>query len=87
MWQGALTHGEKEDGRGSLQEEPDLLDKIVLGNIDSEERKEFPLDSIMADFIHMDAAININSAEADAMTTVKMEDSDDVLSTGHQPLG
>ena len=63
------------------------MDKIVLGNIDSEERKEFPLDSIMADFIHMDAAININSAEADAMTTVKMEDSDDVLSTGHQPLG
>jgi hypothetical protein len=32
----------------------------------------------MADFIHMDATVNINSTEADSMVTMKVEGSDDV---------
>jgi len=60
-----------------VQGEPDLSGKIVQGDLEAEEWREFSLDSVMADFIHMDAAININSAEADAMATVKMEDSND----------
>jgi PHO85 cyclin-5 len=65
-------------GEGVLGE-LDLSGKIVLGNLKAKEWRGFSLDSIMADFIHMDAAVNINSAETDAMATVKVEDSDNML--------
>jgi hypothetical protein len=68
---------EKEKMGEGVQGEPDLSSKIVQGDLEAEEWREFSLDSVMADFIHMDAAVDINSAEADAMATVKVEDSDD----------
>ena len=43
-------------GEGVLGE-LDLLGKIVLGDLEAKEWREFSLDSVMADFIHMDAAI------------------------------
>jgi len=43
-----------------------------------EEWRELSLDLVMADFIHMDAAVNINSTEADTMATMKVVDSNDV---------
>jgi hypothetical protein len=49
---------EKEKMGEGVQGEPDLSGKIVQGDLEAEEWREFSLDSVMADFIHMDAAIN-----------------------------
>jgi hypothetical protein len=68
---------EKEKMGEGVRGEPDLSSKIVLGDLEAEEWREFSLHSVMADLIHMDAAVDIDSAEADAMATVKVEDSDD----------
>ena len=42
-----------------VQGEPDLPGKIVQGDLEAEEWRELSLNSIMADFIHMDAAVVI----------------------------
>jgi PHO85 cyclin-5 len=60
-----------------VQGEPDLSGKIVQGNIDAEEWQALSLDSVMADFIHMDAAVDANATEMDTMATVKVVDSDE----------
>ncbi|KIM72404.1 hypothetical protein PILCRDRAFT_829760 [Piloderma croceum F 1598] len=54
---------EREKMRDGVQGEPDLLGNIVQGNLEAEEWRELSLDSVMADFIHMDAAVNTDSAE------------------------
>jgi len=68
---------EKEKMGDGVQGEPDLSGKIVQGDLEAEEWRELSLDSVMADFIHMDAAVDIDSAEPDSMATVKVADSDD----------
>lgn len=68
---------EKEKMGEGIQGEPDLSGKIVQGDLEAEEWKEFSLDSVMADFIHMDAAVDANTTEADMVATVKVMDSDD----------
>jgi len=68
---------EKEKMGDGVQGEPDLPGKIVQGDLEAEEWRELSLDSVMADFIHMDAAVDADSAEAEAMATVKVVDSDD----------
>src|SRR6202050_447238 len=68
---------QKEKMGEGVQGELDLSGKIVQGDLDAEEWRELPLDLIMADFIHMDAAVDINSAEVDTMATMKVADSDD----------
>src|SRR6202050_5745308 len=61
---------------------PMFFSKVLAPNIDQclqcEEWRELSLDLVMADFIHMDAAVNINSTEADTMATMKVVDSNDV---------
>ena len=52
-----LLMGKEKMGEG-VQEEPDLSGKIVQGDLEAEEWREFSLDSVMASFIHMDAPIN-----------------------------
>jgi hypothetical protein len=68
---------EKEKMGEGVQGEPDLSGKIVQGDLEAEEWRELSLDSVMADFIHMDAAVDTDSAEPEAMATVKVVDSDD----------
>ena len=68
---------EKEKMGNGVQGEPDLSGKIVPGDLKVEEWKELSLDSIIADFIHMDAAVDASTAEGDSMATVKVADSDD----------
>jgi hypothetical protein len=70
---------EKEKTGDGVQGEPDLSGKIVQGDIDAEEWQALSLDSVMADFIHMDAAVDANATETDAMATVKVVDSDEEL--------
>jgi hypothetical protein len=48
----------------------------VQGDLEAEEWRELSLDSVMANFIHMDAAVDTDSAEPEAMATVKVVDSD-----------
>jgi PHO85 cyclin-5 len=62
--------------------EPDLTDRIVQGDLEAEEWKELSLNSIMADFIHMDVAVDNESAEADAMATVRVVDGGDAPPSG-----
>jgi PHO85 cyclin-5 len=57
-----------------VQGEPDLSGKMVQGDLEAEEWRELSLDSVMADF---DAAVDTDSAEPEAMATVKVVDSDD----------
>jgi hypothetical protein len=61
---------EKEKRGVRVQGEPDLSAKIVQGDLEAEEWTELSLDSVMADFIHMDAAVDASTAEAEAMATV-----------------
>jgi hypothetical protein len=68
---------EREKMGDGVQGEPDLSGKIVQGDLEAEEWRELSLDSVMADFIHMDAAVDTDSAEREAMATVKVVDSDD----------
>src|SRR6202050_3841881 len=57
-----------------------FFSKVLAPNIDQclqcEEWRELSLDLVMADFIHMDAAVDIDSTEVDTMATVVV-DSDD----------
>ena len=80
-WSPSSLRGRKWE---TVQGEPDLLGKIVQGNLEAEEWRKLSLDSVMANFIHMDAAVDTDSAELEAMATVKVVDSDnaprDVLS-------
>ncbi|KIM72075.1 hypothetical protein PILCRDRAFT_16467 [Piloderma croceum F 1598] len=48
---------EREKMRDRVQGEPDLSGNIVQGDLEAEEWRELSLDSVMANFIHMDAAI------------------------------
>jgi hypothetical protein len=54
-----------------------LSGNIVQGDLEAEEWKELSLDSVMADFVHMDAAVEVDTAKADAKATVKVVDSND----------
>lgn len=72
----------KEKIGDGVQGEPDLTDRIVQGDIEAEEWKELSLDSIMADFIHLDAAVDSDSAEVDVMATVRVVDGDDAPPSG-----
>jgi PHO85 cyclin-5 len=69
---------EKEKIGVGVQREPDLSGKIVWGDLKAKEWREFALDSIMANYIHLDAVVDVNTTKADAMTTVKVVDGDDV---------
>jgi hypothetical protein len=60
-----------------VQGEPDLLGRIVQGDLEAEEWRELSMSSVMADFIHMDIAVDTDSAKPEAMATVKVVDSDD----------
>jgi hypothetical protein len=68
---------EREKTGDGVQGELDLSGKIVQGDVDADEWLALLLDSVMADFIHTDAAIDANAAETDAMATVKAVDSDE----------
>src|ERR1700677_4745396 len=68
---------QKEKMGEGVQGELDLLGKIVQGDLNAEKWRELSLDLVMADFIHMDAAVDIDSTEVDTMATVKVADSDD----------
>jgi hypothetical protein len=68
---------EREKTGDGVQGEPDLSGKIVQGYVDAVEWQALLLDSVNADFIHTDAAIDANAAETDAMATVKVVDSDE----------
>ena len=63
---------QKEKMGEGVQGELDLLGKIVQGDLNAEEWRELSLDLVMADFIHMDAAVSINSTEVDTMATIKV---------------
>ena len=65
---------EKKMGDG-IQGEPDLTG-IILGDLEAEEWRELLLDSVMADFIHLDAAVDTDLAEAYAMATVDSDGDD-----------
>jgi hypothetical protein len=58
--------------------EPDLSGKIIQGDLEAEEWREFAFDSVMADYIHLDAVVDVNITKADTMTTVKVGDGDEV---------
>ena len=68
---------QKEKMGEGVQGELDLSGKIVQGDLNAEEWSELSLDLVMADFIHMDAAVDINSTDADTMATIKVANSDD----------
>src|ERR1700683_4796079 len=70
---------QKEKMGEGVQGELDLSGKIVQGDLNTEEWRELSLDLVMADFIHMDAAVNIDSTKVDTMATMKVADSDDTL--------
>ena len=55
-----------------VQGELDLSGKIVQGDLEVDEWKELSLNSIMANFIHMDAAMDASTAEGNSMATVTM---------------
>src|ERR1700677_1732116 len=74
---------EEKMGEG-VQGELDLLGKIVQGDFNAEEWRELSLDLVMADFIHMDAAVDIDSTKVDTMATMKVVDSDDVPQSASQ---
>jgi hypothetical protein len=61
---------QKEKIGDGVQGEPDLTDRFVSGDLEAEEWRELSLDSIMAEFIHLDAAVDCESAEVDPMATV-----------------
>jgi PHO85 cyclin-5 len=53
----------KEKMGNGVQGELDLSGKIVQGDLEVEEWKELSLNSVMANFIHMDAAMDASTAE------------------------
>ncbi|KAF7983642.1 hypothetical protein HWV62_20588 [Athelia sp. TMB] len=57
---------EKEKNGTSIQGEVDISHQIVQGDLEAEEWRELVLDSVMADFIHLDAAV-----DHDAMPMMK----------------
>ena len=69
--------GQKERMGEEVQGELDLSGKIVQGDLNAKEWRKLSLDLVMAYFSHMDAAVDINSTEADTMATMKVADSDD----------
>ena len=50
---------------------------LSQGDLEAEEWRELSLDSVMADFIYTDAAVDTDSAEPEALATVKVVDSND----------
>src|SRR6202453_4842837 len=75
---------QKEKMGEGVQGELDLLGKIVQGDLNAEKWRELSLDLVMADFIHMDAAVDIDSTEVDTMAAMKVVDSDDVPQSASQ---
>jgi len=59
---------EREKMGDGVQGEPELSGKIVQGDLEAEEWRELSLDSVMADFVHMDATVDTDS-EPEAMAT------------------
>ena len=53
----------------AVQGELDLSGKIVQGDLEAEEWRVLSLDSVMADFIYMDATADTDSAKPEAMAT------------------
>ena len=53
----------------AVQGELDLSGKIVQGDLGAEEWRVLSLDSVMANHIHMDATVDTDSAEPEAMAT------------------
>jgi len=68
---------QKEKMGEGVQGELDLLGKIVQGDLNAEEWRELSLDLVIAHFIHMDAAVDIDSTKVDTMATMKVADCDD----------
>jgi hypothetical protein len=61
---------EKDKMGEGVQGELDLSGNFVQGDLEAEEWREPSLDSVMADFIHMDAAVDTDSAPPEPMATV-----------------
>ena len=91
---------QKEKSGEGVNGELDLSGRITQGDLEAEEWRELALDSIMADFIHLDAAVESEAAsQSDSMATVKVVDGDEapmsvlsssftssqVLNTGSDP--
>ena len=55
-----------------VQGEPDLTERVVQGDLEAEGWREPSLDSIMADFIYLDAAVDGESVEGDFMAPVRV---------------
>jgi hypothetical protein len=60
----------KENTGHGVQGEPDLMDRIIQGNLEAKEWRELSLNSIVADFIHLNTAVDGESAEGDVTATV-----------------
>jgi hypothetical protein len=63
---------EKRKRGDGVQGEPNLSAKMVRGDFEEEEWMGLSLDTVMADFIHMDAAVDAGTAGAEATATVKV---------------
>jgi hypothetical protein len=60
--------------------------RIVQGDLEAEGWMELSLDSVVANFIHMDAVVVTDSAELETMATVKVVDCDDAPRGDTMPL-
>ena len=57
-----------------VQGEPDLMDRVIQGDLEAEGWREPSLDSIMADFIYLNTAVDGESVEGDFMAPVRVRD-------------
>ena len=69
---------QKEKNGEGVHGELDLNGRIIKGDLEAEEWRELALDSVMANFIHLDAAVESEAAsQSDPMATVKVVDGDE----------
>lgn len=70
---------EKEKNGTGVQGEIDLSYRVVQGDLEAEEWRELALDSVMASFIDMDAAVDSDARDLDAMPTMKVPEHREVM--------
>ncbi|KZP34733.1 hypothetical protein FIBSPDRAFT_1035709 [Athelia psychrophila] len=70
---------EKEKNGTGVQGEIDLTYRVVQGDLEAEEWRELALDSVMANFIHLDAAVDLDVRDQDTVPATKVPEHDEIV--------
>ncbi|KZP16941.1 hypothetical protein FIBSPDRAFT_41257 [Athelia psychrophila] len=70
---------EREKNGTAVPGEIDCMCRVAQGDLEAEEWCELPFGSVMANFIRLDAAIDLDVRDPDTMTATKVLEYDEVL--------